>query len=299
MRLGTRTSDLAMTQSGMVARAIGPDVVLVGITTEGDRLVDVPLRGPLEKGYFTAELERQLLAGDIDVAVHSMKDLPVAETPGTALGAVPERAPVSDLLIARKEAVDPYLPGLPLREGARVGAASERRQALVRTARADLVPAFLRGNVPTRVRRLAEGAYEAILLAEAGVERLGLDLSAFRVYRLDPRWWPPAPGQGALAVQCRAKDIESRVRLAAIHDIPSERAVVRERQWLGRIGGGCATPFGAYVNRARWSIGMMGADGRMRTRHGDDLNEGERALAALIAGGPGEAPPATIWKEVT
>ncbi|MFZ5475997.1 MAG: hydroxymethylbilane synthase [Myxococcota bacterium] len=295
MRLGTRKSELAMAQSGMVARSIGPDVKLVGVTTEGDRLVDVPLRGALQKGFFTHALEAGLVDGELDFAVHSLKDLPVEDRPGLTLGAIPERESPADVLIVRHEVVDEAAPGLPVREGATIGAASERRQSLARTLRPDVKPEFLRGNVPTRVRRLAERKYDAILLAEAGLRRLGVDLSAFRAYRLAPMHWPGAPGQGALALQCRAGDEAVLARLRVVHDEATARAVVTERRWLQVLGGGCAVPFGAVITREGWAIGVD-REGTFRIRRGTDVGEGDAALRELLAGGASEGWPERIWE---
>lgn len=297
MKLGTRRSDLAMTQSRWVAERVGPDVELVGVVTEGDRLVDVPLRGPVGKGFFTEALERGLLEGTLDFAVHSLKDLPVDQRPGLAIGAVPVRESPADLLVVRADRADEAAPGLPLRRGASIGAASERRQAQVRAMRPDLTPAFLRGNVPTRVQRLAEGRFDAIVLAEAGVRRLGLDLSAFHVYRLRPRDWPPAAGQGALGLQCRDGDEVVLARLAGMHHAPTARAVEAERGWLATMGGGCTVPFGAVVSEEGWAMGLA-QDGDFRVRRGTDVAEGAAALRGLLAGERGEGWPEPIWERV-
>jgi len=296
LRLGTRKSELALTQSGMMARAIGPDVELVGVTTEGDRRVDVPLQGgPLTKGFFTEELERGLREGTLDLAVHSLKDLPLQQPDGLVLGAIPARAALADLLLVREEAWDPTASMLPLRAAAKVGAASERRQWLLRTLRPDCDPAFLRGNVPTRVARLREGRYDAIVLAEAGVQRLGLALEGLRVARLHPAQWPNAAGQGALAIQCRADDVVTRSRLAPLHDPATAAAVEQERGWLGALGGGCSVPFGAAVWGGGWAMGLM-KDGAFRIRRGVVVADGDEALRALLAGDPGEGWAEPIWE---
>jgi hydroxymethylbilane synthase len=326
MRLGTRQSALALTQSGMVARALGPDVTLVGVTTEGDRLVDVPLRGALTKGFFTEALEAGLRDGSLDLAVHSLKDLPVADPEGLVVAATPERASVADLLLVRPDAWDEGARYLPLRAGARVGAASERRQSLLRALRPDTEPAFLRGNVPTRVERLREGRYDAIVLAEAGITRLGLDLAGLRVARLTPLHWPCAAGQGALGVQCRADNTAVRERISAIDDADTAFAVATERGWLARLGGGCAVPFGAAVWRSsartgaaageppggggalrgagpppqeldwEWALGLA-KDGVFRIRRGVGIPAGTAALDALLDGAEGEAWPERIWED--
>jgi hydroxymethylbilane synthase len=295
MRLGTRTSRLALAQSGQVAAALGPDVELVGMQTSGDKVVDAPLRGPLAKGWFTEELEAALLEGRIDLAVHSLKDLPLQVRPGLVVAAIPPREPAEDLLLVR----DPVGSGpvLPLPEGARVGSSAARRQALFRALRPDLDVRELRGNVTTRLDRLAEGRFDAIVLAEAGLRRLDLlrgATAAFRVVRLRPEVWPSAPGQGALAVQCRAEDVGVVERIAALHHPPTAVEVETERRWLGAMGGGCSVPFGARVRGRRWSIGLDAGAG-FRVRRSGDASE---ALAGLLAGGPGEAWSGELWEAV-
>jgi hydroxymethylbilane synthase len=300
LRLGTRTSALALTQSGHVAAALGPDVSLVGVTTEGDRLVDVPLAGRLQKGFFTEALDRGLREGTLDLAVHSLKDLPLAWPEGLVVAATPPREALADLLLVRPEAWDAAAPRLPLRPGAKVGAASERRQWLLRTLRPDCEPAFLRGNVPTRIERLREGRYDAIVLAEAGVNRLGLRLEGLRVARLRPSEWPCAAGQGSLAVQCREADRATRARVATLNDRPTEIATTMERRWLGALGGGCSVPFGAAVwpvapSEWAWAMGLA-RDGAFRIRRGVGEGAGDAALAALLAGDPGEGWTDSIWE---
>ncbi len=301
LRLGTRRSALALAQSGMVARALGDDVELVEVVTEGDRLVDVPLQGSLAKGYFTEALEAGLREGRFDLAVHSLKDLPVAAAPGLVLGAIPPRESVADLLLIRREVWESDAERIPLRLGASVGAASLRRQALVRSLRPDLEPRFLRGNVTTRLQRLVEGRFDAIVLAEAGVCRLGaaLGLDALHdvvIVRLLPEHWPPAPGQGALALQCRADDEALRGRLTRLHDAEAAAAVGWERAALAAIGGGCSTPFAAWWSGDRGVLGMERA-GQFRLRRGLGAHDQERdaALALLTADGPGEGWPFRVW----
>lgn len=293
MRLGTRQSVLALAQSGHVAAALG-DVELVRVVTEGDRLVDVPLRGPLAKGFFTEALESGLRDGRFDLAVHSLKDLPVEMAAGLVLGAIPRRAPAADLLLVREDRFTPEAAGLPVPEGARIGASSPRRMALLRTARPDCEAAFLRGNVTTRLDRLAQGQYDAIVLAEAGLARLGQSVPAgVVVTRLDVWAWPPAPGQGALAVQCRADDAVVLGRLASFHDADTSACVTAERAWLTRLGGGCAVPFGAFTDRRRFVVGLE-VDGVFRVASGEVDAAGEaplRALDALRQGGGAAVTP--------
>ena len=299
LRLGTRRSALALAQSGMVARALGPDVTLVEVVTEGDRLVGVPLQGTLAKGYFTEALEAKLREGSIDLAVHSLKDLPVLDSPGLTLGAVPPRESPADLLLVRAAAFDAEAWRLPLVPGARVGAASLRRQALLRTLRPDLEPAFLRGNVTTRVRKLVDGSYDAIVLAEAGVVRLGETLGlpedgSVVVARLLPEHWPCAPGQGALGIQCRADDPSVQARLARIHDPATAAAVGGERDALRSIGGGCATPFAAWFGESGRVLGMAPEEGG-RFAILRDVRAVGPALDALRRG-ESEDWPSLVWE---
>ncbi len=302
LRLGTRKSDLALTQSRTVAGMIGGAVELIGMVTEGDRLVDVPLRGALQKGYFTEALERALLDGSIDVAVHSLKDLPTAMAPGLVVGAIPVRERVADLLFVRAASwAEGFDASLPLAPGARVGASSPRRQSLLRTVREDCSAELLRGNVPTRLRRLGEGAFDAIVLAEAGVRRLvaggvSLALDGLRVARLAPSVWTPAPGQGALAVQCREDDAATRAQLFALHDEGCAEAVATERRWLTMLGGGCSVPFGAWVVGARWAMGFE-RSGRFDGVSGTGIPAGDAALSLLLAGGA-MVPLPMKWEEI-
>lgn len=297
LKLGTRKSALAWAQSGQVARAVGPDVALTGVTTEGDRLVDVPLRGPLAKGFFTEALESGLREGAFDLAVHSLKDLPVDGPADLVLGAIPVRAPAADLLLVREDAwADDETHPLPLHPGARVGASSPRRQALLATLAPGVVPTFLRGNVTTRLERLARGDFEAIILAEAGVSRLGMALPAgIRVVRLKVEAWPPAPGQGALAIQCRVSDADVRSRLAALHDPRTAAAVTLERALLARLGGGCSLPFGAWSGGEDWVVGLALPGGPFRILRGTGPGA-EAAVDALQAGQGGEAVTGRAWE---
>lgn len=297
MKLGTRQSRLALTQSGMVARALGPDVVLVGIDTEGDRIVDAPLVGPLAKGFFTEALESALRGGTIDLAVHSLKDVPVDDAAGLTLAATPPRELPNDILLVRADAWDDE-GALPLRPGARVGSTSARRQTLLRAWGRDLDVVPLRGNVTTRVERLKAGKFDAIVLAEAGLRRLGafvaggeVDLTGVRLLRLDLHAWPCAPGQGSLAVQCRLADDAARARIGTLHDALTQAAVTQERQWLARLGGGCTIPFGAWVSGEDWAFVLDTGKGAT-LRAGTGLASGTAALDEVIAGAdPSPASP--------
>ncbi|MCU0699829.1 MAG: hydroxymethylbilane synthase [Myxococcaceae bacterium] len=253
LKLATRGSALARWQTAQVKARLGGGVETI-IETRGDVDQAPVLAGRMEKGFFTAELERALHEKTVDVAVHSLKDLPTAQPKGLCVGAVMERADPRDWLIVRKDAVREGAT-LPVKAGGRIGASSLRRMALIRHHGDGLEPTPLRGNVPTRVRKLGEGAYEAIVLAAAGVSRLGIDLSGFAVFALNPLVWVPAPGQGTIAIQCREDDAEVRARLAAIEHVETRRRVDTERLLLQAFEAGCSSPFGAFLDGARLIIG--------------------------------------------
>jgi hydroxymethylbilane synthase len=250
-RVGTRNSMLARWQTTHVEAelrkaGVEAEIVTVPFVTRGDVDLSDRLVGKLDKGWFTEELELALRNGEIDWAVHSLKDLPTRNPDGLTLGAILFRAAVGDRLVVRRDAVE-VRSGLPIVSGARVGSSALRREALLHLHAPDATALPLRGNVPTRVERLRERRYEAILLAAAGLDRLGLDLTDLAQFDLDPRRWTPAPGQGAVAVQCRDDDPDVRAVLARIHHEPTARAVHWERAFLQVIEGGCNTPFGCHV----------------------------------------------------
>lgn len=244
LRLGTRGSALALTQSGHVQAALearGHTVTLEVIQTTGDRDQATALSRIGGKGLFTKELDVALLEGRIDFAVHSLKDLPTSAEPGLALAAVPEREDPRDVLIAPLGRTGVTLQGLPT--GSRLGTSSLRRGALARAFRPDLEVANIRGNLDTRVAKLDRGEFDAILLAAAGVRRLGL---GHRVAEsLERTAWLPAPGQGALGLIARADDAAARRSLGELDHRPSHVAVRAERALLAALGGGCQTPIAA------------------------------------------------------
>ena len=247
MRLtfATRPSALARWQTQWVIQALQgawPDLECQEfvMTTQGDRILDRPLPEIGGKGLFTQELEAELLAGRVDAAVHSLKDLPVENPPGLIVGAVPVRADVRDALVS---AQGYRLDTLP--EGGRVGTSSLRRAAQLLAFRPDLRIQSLRGNVDTRLRKAEGGDYEAIILAGAGLTRLGLDAHITQWLPLDVML--PAPGQGALAVQCRAQDTQTLQILAALEDRPARLTSQAERAFLQGLGGGCSVPVAAHA----------------------------------------------------
>ena len=243
IRLGTRGSALALWQARHVAARLAEvaphlPVQLIEITSTGDQVTDVPLSTVEGTGFFTATLERALIDEQVDVAVHSYKDLPVAETPGLVVAAVPPRGPVEDVLCAQTGVTLGSLP-----PGARIGTCSARRTAQIRGRRPDLDIRPLRGNVPTRIGRVTSGELDAVVLARAGLERLALEEHISEVFPVDAVM--PAPAQGALAVQCRLQDEELRRVLAWLDHGPTRHAVEAERTVLHALGGGCSVPVGA------------------------------------------------------
>lgn len=252
IRIGTRASKLALTQSQWAADQIaaahpGLTCELVRITTSGDRQTTQPLPQIGGKGLFTQELEEALLGGAIDLAVHSLKDLPTQLPEGLAVACVPARAPANDaLIIAERHVANGVSRFRDLPPRARVGTSSPRRAAQLLLARPDLRCEPIRGNLDTRLRKLAKGPFDAIVLALAGLTRLGLAEKATEVLPFDLML--PAPGQGALAIEAKA-GTEAAARAAAIADKAATVAVAAERALLDALGGGCSMPLGAYAER--------------------------------------------------
>lgn len=243
LRIGTRGSQLALTQSRWVQAALQrlyPDlaVELVTITTTGDRFLDARLSTIGGKGVFVKEIEDALTADRIDCAVHSMKDVPTDLAPGLVIAAIPTREVAHDMLISRTRVALRDLP-----RGARVGTSSLRRMALVRAQRRDLEVVALRGNVDTRLRKLDAGELDAVVLAAAGLHRLGITRP--EADALDPEDFIPAIGQGALAIETR--DDATRPLLHALDDAQTRIAVSAERAFLARVGGSCRTPLAAHA----------------------------------------------------
>lgn len=267
LRIGTRGSQLARWQSGWVADRLrelhpGLDVELVEIKTQGDRDRNSPLSVIGGTGLFTKEIQRALLDGSVDLAVHSLKDLPTDGPSDLVLGAVPEREDVADALIAP---VYKSLAELPL--GATVGTGSLRRRAMLLHARPDLKVVGLRGNVDTRLKRASDGTLDAVVLAAAGLRRLGLDQHVTQ-WLTAPEFLP-AVGQGALGIECRAEDTETQGFLAPLNHEPTRQAALAERECLNVLGGGCLIPLGAYARAGtqgvlRLSAAVLDPDGKVR-----------------------------------
>lgn len=251
IRVGTRASLLARTQTEWFVaqlRRLGQAVEVETISTQGDTRSDVPIAAIGGDGVFVRELERALLERRIDVAVHSLKDMPTEETAGLEVSCVPVRATPFDVLVAREPCTLESLPA-----GAVVGTSSVRRVAQVRALRGDLVIRPLRGNVDTRLRRLDAGDYDCLVLAGAGLERLGL--GGRITHTLEPDGFWPAVSQGALGVQIRRDDDRLRAALAPLDDPATHRAVRAERSCLATLAGGCLAPIGGWAREM--------ADGRL------------------------------------
>lgn len=248
LKIGTRGSDLALEQARRVRDGlIGPGEIEI-IRTSGDRFGDQPLGEANQVGFFTKEIEDALLSGRIDLAVHSLKDLPTSLASGLELGAVLKRDDPSDILLARRESHDPSRT-IPLNREAKIGASSLRRQALLKKFGDDLDPAPIRGNVPTRIEKVIRGEFDAIILSRAGLERLGLDVAPLVAFELNPRVWTCAPGQATIAVEIRAQDRDVSDRLEELRDRVTWERVQAERSLLAAYGGGCHVPFGAFADQ--------------------------------------------------
>jgi hydroxymethylbilane synthase len=291
LRIGTRASALARWQANAVVRALRerhPAVAteLVELTTAGDDRPDAPLERMEGTGWFTSTLEGALIEGRIDVAVHSYKDLPVESGPELTVAATLERGPVEDVLCAaRRTRLE------ALESGARVGTSSLRRLAQLRLIRPDLTYLPLRGNVPTRLERIARGELDAVVLARAGLERLGLMSHAAEVFPIARLL--PAPGQGALAIQTRREDRETTGLAAALDHAPTHDAVRAERAVLRALRGGCSVPVGVVarpIGGGFWlRAGVFGIEIEeaitIRVQGGDPLALADEAAARLIERG--------------
>jgi hydroxymethylbilane synthase len=255
MRIGTRGSALALAQSGHVRERLvdgsGDDVPLEVIETSGDRNPMASLRRFGGKGIFTKEIEEALLLGRVDLAVHSLKDLPTEMTSGLAIGALLTREDSRDAVIARGGTALEKLP-----RGAKVGTSSLRRRAQLLARRPDLEVVDLRGNVPTRIARLEEGRFDAIVVAAAGLRRLGLIDRATEL--LDDSFMLPAPGQGVVAIQIRDGDARTAAAVAPLHDSGAAAEAAAERSLLAALGGGCLVPIGARARVADGTLTLAG-----------------------------------------
>jgi hydroxymethylbilane synthase len=303
LRLGTRASVLATTQSShvaaMVRERLGRDVELVEVTTEGD-VSRAPLAQLGGTGVFVSALRDALLRGEIDLAVHSLKDLPTAPCEGIALAACPPREDPRDVVVARDGLTLGELPA-----GSRVGTGSPRREAQLHALGLGLEIAGIRGNVDTRIGKVRSGDYDAVVLARAGLSRIGRLDEATEV--LDPLQMLPAPGQGALAVECRSADAGLVAELAGLDDPHTRAAVEAERAVLATLEGGCSAPIGALAEVVEGDEGdelwvravALSPDGALAVRRSasgsptDAVGVGTRLANEMLADGAGrltEAP---------
>jgi len=251
IRIGTRGSKLALWQAYHTQdalRAHGIDSELKIIKTQGDRIQHLSFDKMEGKGFFTKEIEDALLRGDVDVAVHSMKDLPTHAPPGLVITAVSTRGLVHDNLVVRKDSVDEGQL-FKLKKDAVVGTSSARRKAQMLDFRPDITIKDIRGNVPTRLRKLQEEHFDAILLAAAGLDRLKIDMSDYYVYAFNPKEFVPAPAQGVLAWQVNEEDTTTRRLLKHIHQKNVSTRTNVERGVLNMLNGGCQMPLGVYCER--------------------------------------------------
>lgn len=249
IRIGSRGSDLALWQAHFFQdslKAIGVDSEIIIITTKGDRIQHLSFDKIEGKGFFTKEIEDALLNNVVDVAIHSHKDLETQSPPGLKIAGVSYRENPSELLLIHPDAVDLSQP-LHFKKNAVVGTSSARRKGQISELRHDITIKDIRGNVPTRVNKLREGQFDAILIAFAGIHRLELDLSDLKVEMLDPRLFIPAPAQGVLAYQCREGDHETSNIISNLHDQDVSNAIQIERGILSGFGGGCHIPIGAHA----------------------------------------------------
>jgi hydroxymethylbilane synthase len=284
LRIGTRRSRLALAQAGEVAERLaraGVESEVVPMATSGDRGGPATSSPAGVKGLFVAEIVRALQDGEVDLAVHSAKDLPAADDEGVAVAAVPPRADPSDLLVTRNPT---------LREGAIVGTSSLRRRAQLLALRPELRLVEIRGNVDRRLRKLEDGEVDGVVLAAAGIARLGATPPSSEVLPI-----VPAPGQGCLAVQARADDVATREAAAWLDDPDSRVAFEAERSVMARLGGGCALPLGALAtvgDTVRLVAVVATPDGsrivRAESEAATPEGAAEAASAELLAGGAGE-----------
>ena len=268
--IGTRGSDLAIWQAEHIQSVLNHEhgcvTELKIIKTQGDQVTDLPFDKMEGKGFFTKEIEQALLDREIDLAVHSLKDLMTSQPKGLKLGAVGFRDDLRDLLLVRKES---YSPGgyLPVIEGGVVGTSSARRQCQIAYHNRSLRVKDLRGNVPTRVQKLRDGNYEAIIIAAAGVRRLRLDLSDLAVVYLAPEIFLPCPAQGILGIQIRDDDPQIESIISKLNSIEIEKAVEMERGLLAKFETGCSLPLGAISQLKHNSFRLIAVLGKKR----DDL----------------------------
>ena len=279
LRIATRGSRLAIWQAEHVAALLSQSAAveteLVRVTSSGDRDQTRPVAELQSQGLFTKEIQQAVLDGRADLAVHSLKDLPTEETPGLVLAAVPERESVVDVLVSRNGRGWSQLP-----RGAKIGTGSRRRRAQLLNVRPDFEMLELRGNVETRLQKLRDGDYDAIVLAQAGLRRLGLD-DPLMHEKLNPTFFQPAVGQGALGIEARADDILTLQILGRLDHAASRATVTAERAMLAALRGGCLAPIGAWAR--------IEGDGQLKLEAVVLSLDGRTKLAAVASDSPGQA----------
>ncbi len=299
LKIGTRGSTLALFQANQVKAALAVPAEINIIRTSGDRFQDAALHQQGGQGFFTREIEDALTEGRIDMAVHSLKDLPVELAPGLCLGAILSRESTSDILLVRPEAVDQSRP-LALAAGVRVGTSAMRRRALLRCFRPDLRAVPMRGNVPTRIKKAILGHCDALILARAGLNRLRTNPAPLVLFELNPERWICAPGQGAVAVEARAHDSPVLEVLAPLDHAHTRACVTLERELLRTSGGGCHSAFAAMAVLSQDSsmvkAAMPTSNGSFAIRSFSAANVDELAKTArqwILQGAPEPWEPIT------
>lgn len=269
--IGSRGSDLALWQAHFIEDQLiklGHSVTIKIIVTKGDKIQDLSFDKIEGKGFFTKEIEESLLAGEIDLAIHSHKDLETTLAEGLVIAAVSYRENPTDQLLIRRSSYDPSKV-LKIKKNALVGTSSARRKSQVIRMREDVILKDLRGNVPTRIEKLRQGHYDAIILATAGIKRLAIDLSEFETIELDVRDFVPAPAQGVLGLQIRKSDTELFALLQELNHPEVAEAIGLERGVLRLLNGGCQLPLGVYADRVgdSWHIHVSHASDKDEAAH--------------------------------
>jgi hydroxymethylbilane synthase len=287
IRIGTRGSDLAFWQANFVKgelEKLNCSVEIKIIKTQGDLVQDLSFDKLEGKGFFTKEIEEALIANEIDLAVHSHKDLETSSPEGLMIAAVSDRENPAELLLIRKEAHAPN-ETWGLKKNAIIGSSSARRKSQVLSLRPDLQLKDLRGNVPTRIEKLRKGEYDSILLAKAGVNRLGLDLEDLIQINLSPREFVPAPSQGVLGYQIRTDDVDLSLLLRNLNNEKIENEIKVERKVLQLMNGGCQLPLGVYFDGifvyVSYAPSSLSAARYFKFEYSNDVNFAEKIVAHL------------------